>query len=102
MYLIQILLPVYDRGGKRLPRTLFKRTERELAQEFGGVTAYVHTPAEGLWRRRTGHLERDDVVVFEVMVRGCNRGRWARYRRQLEAEYRQDVIVIRSLRCTRL
>ena len=41
----------------------------ELADRFGGVTAYMRAPARGLWKGDTGETTRDDIVIFEVMMR---------------------------------
>ncbi len=48
MHLVQILLPLYDKRGRRIARSRFRKTAAELAREFGGVTAYSRAPAEGL------------------------------------------------------
>ena len=68
MHLIQILLPLYKKGGGRVSRALLRSTAKQLAQEFGGVTAYTRAPAQGLWRRNGAKLDRDDIVVYEVMA----------------------------------
>ncbi|MEO6186479.1 MAG: hypothetical protein ABIP38_11340 [Steroidobacteraceae bacterium] len=45
MYLIQILLPLYDNAGRRIPESTFRQAGKELTARFGGLTAYVHQPA---------------------------------------------------------
>jgi hypothetical protein len=37
MYMIEILLPLYDNEGRRLPKKLFDHTSRSLAKSHGGV-----------------------------------------------------------------
>ena len=85
MYLVQLLLPRYDR-----------EVQKELAERFGGVTAYARAPAKGVWKPRRGKTEKDDIVVYEVMVKRIERRWWAAYRRRLEARLRQSEIVIRA------
>jgi hypothetical protein len=60
--LIQILLPA--NGGDE---GVFERLAQELTAKFGGVTSFIRAPAEGLWNAGS-HIERDDIVVIEVMV----------------------------------
>ena len=75
---------------------MYEGIAKELAKDFGGVTAYVHSPALGLWRRK-GKLQRDEVVVFEIMVGRIRREYWRKFRNQLEAQFLQQEIVVRAL-----
>jgi hypothetical protein len=97
MKLIQILLPLYSKTGRRLPRALLHRTAESFAQEYGGITAYMRAPARGLWLKGKRTIDRDDVVIFEIMLKTVNRAAWARRRRVLERAFQQDKIVIRAL-----
>jgi 2-hydroxychromene-2-carboxylate isomerase len=94
-YLVQLLLPLADNQGHPFPRQLLAAVATELTDRFGGVTAFTRAPAEGLWTdgERT---TRDDLVVIEVLVPGLDRAWWRAYRGQLEARFRQDVILIRA------
>jgi hypothetical protein len=47
LYLIQILLPLYDNAGAPLPRELYDDVREELTRRFGGLTAFTRAPAEG-------------------------------------------------------
>jgi hypothetical protein len=49
VYLIQFYLPVYDNDGRAFGRARFDEVRSELTEHFGGVTAYVRTPAVGEW-----------------------------------------------------
>jgi hypothetical protein len=102
MHLIQILLPLYKKSGGRVSRALLRSTAKQLAKEFGGVTAYTRAPAQGLWRRRGAKLDRDDVVVYEVMAQRLDVAFWSSRRRQYEKEFVQDALVIRAVRAKRL
>jgi hypothetical protein len=94
--LIQIFLPLYGAEGRRIATRTFERTAAQLVRDFGGLTAYKRSPAQGLWRKG-GRTERDDIVVYEVMADRLARRGWQSRRRALEREYRQKSIVIRAL-----
>jgi hypothetical protein len=94
--LIQILLPLYDNSGKRVPRARFERTAEELARKFGGLTAYTRAPAKGLWRKPGAKTAHDDIVIYEVMSPRLAAKWWRQYRRRLEWEFRQHEIIIRA------
>jgi hypothetical protein len=95
LHLVQILLPLYDNDGARLPRALYDRVREELAGRFGGLTAFTRAPAEGHWRD-AGETKRDDIVVFEVMTEDLDEAWWAAYRRELEQRFRQEAIIVRA------
>jgi hypothetical protein len=95
--LVQILLPLRDNAGRPFADDAHGRTRRELLDRFGGVTAYQRAPAEGLWKSEAGEVDRDEVVIFEVMVDEVERDWWRQYRETLQARFRQDVIVIRAI-----
>jgi hypothetical protein len=56
MVLIQLLLPTTGAAGSDGMAPLAE-TRRELVQRFKGVTAYVRSPAKGLWTAPDGHTE---------------------------------------------
>ena len=74
----------------------------ELTERYGGVTAYLRSPASGVWRDEGGEEARDEVVMVEVMVGKLQRQSWAEYRRVLEGRFRQAELVVRALRIDRL
>ena len=96
MHLVQILLPLYDNHQDPQPHEEFRRVRRELTERFGGLTVYTRAPAEGMWKLNDNHTTRDDIVIFEVMASQLDTAWWRKYRHDLEARFRQDVIVIRS------
>lgn len=96
MHLVQILLPVYDNQQNPQPHEEFRRVRRELTERFGGLTVYTRAPAEGMWKLNDNHTTRDDIVIFEVMASQLDATWWRNYRHDLEARFRQDVIVIRA------
>lgn len=95
-HLVQILLPVRDERGEPFPSSAFVRVRDELTGRFGGVTAYLHSPAEGVWREEDG-VERDEIVVVEVMTDGLDRAWWQDYREELRRRFAQDELVVRAL-----
>lgn len=97
MKLVQLLLPLFDNEGGAFPRNMFDAVRAELTVKFGGVTAYVRSPAVGLWEDDDGSIARDDVVLFEVMAEGLDRAWWQRYRGELEKRFSQDAIVVRIM-----
>ena len=96
MYLVQVLVPVYDDQGQRFPVAELERIRSELTQRFGGVTAYTRAPAQGAWRDDEGRVHHDDVVVIEVMVEELDRAWWPAYRTELARRFRQESFVVRA------
>lgn len=96
MYLIEILLPLYDNDGQPFASASFDRVRGELTEAFGGVTALRRAPAEGLWQDSSGAVSRDEIVIFEVMATAADRAWWTNYRQELERRLRQERIVVRA------
>ena len=96
MFLVEFFLPVFDNGGARFPKAEFDRVRRELTERFGGVTAFMRSPAMGLWADDTGVVRRDDLVTFEIMTETLDRDWWRNYREQLGQRFRQQEIVMRA------
>jgi hypothetical protein len=101
MYLVEILLPLYDNEGQPFGRSDFDRVRDELAETFGGVTAFRRSPAEGVWAD-DGEQSRDRVVIYEVMADALDRAWWQAYRRALEGRFRQERILMRATACEQL
>ncbi len=93
MYLIQLLLPLHDNENEEFPAGLFASVRQELTNRFGGVTAFIRAPAVGLWKE-SDEVNRDEVVMFEVLAEDLEREWWAAYRQTLEEEFRQDEVLI--------
>jgi hypothetical protein len=96
MVLIQLLLPTTGNGGNRA-MTALAATRRELVEKFKGVTAYVRSPAKGLWTAPDGHTEVDDVVMVEVVTDTFDRAWWRTYSATLAHRFAQDTIHVRAL-----
>jgi hypothetical protein len=95
MKLIQLFLPVYDQHGKAFPKAYFDQARSELTGRFGGVTAFLRSPAVGAWQEPGGEICRDDVYLYEVLADALDRGWWQAYRARLERQFSQDVILVR-------
>lgn len=94
MKLIQIFLPRYDNGGRRIAKGLFATERQRLVERFGGMTAHVRAPAIGLWK--DGPVtKRDEIVIYEVIARRVDRKWWMSYRRRLQKRFRQKQILVR-------
>ena len=95
-HLVQLLLPLRGRDGAEVPADRFAEVRAELTERFGGVTAYSRSPATGLWKRSDSEVERDHVIMIEVVVDVFDREWWSLYRAQLERRFGQDEIHARA------
>ena len=102
MHLVQLLLPVYDNDKRAFPRAYFDQVRQELTQQFGGVTAFIRSPAVGLWKDDDEDITRDDVIMFEVMTDHLDQNWWNGYRQKLEKIFRQETILARAIEATLL
>jgi len=100
MYLVQLLLPLFDNDGHAFEASEYVRLRTELADRFGGVTAYTRAPARGVWKDDAGETTRDDIVIFEVMTADLDQVWWTEFRKQLESRFRQDRLIVRALTST--
>lgn len=96
MYLIQLLLPLYDNDQQALPKSLLRSVSDELIERFGGLTTYSRAPAHGYWLEDGENAVHDESVVYEVMVDELDRQWWAGYRAELERRFRQKALVVRA------
>ena len=95
MYLVQLLLPVFDNAGRRFTKSKMNAVKTLLTRTFGGITMYKRSPAEGLIVTGAKAV-RDDIVIFEVMTAKLKKSWWTQYRHRLEKEFRQDKIIVRA------
>lgn len=102
MYLIQMLLPLRDNANVPFPGEIYDVIRRELTDRFGGVTAFLRSPAKGFWQKDDGAVNQDDVVIVEVMAEQLDRRWWHNYRQELERRLRQEEVVVRASQVERL
>lgn len=102
MFIVEILLPRFDNDRNPFPYSSYDRVRRELTERFGGVTAFVRSPALGVWENRHGVVQTDEILIFEVMVEELDRLWWKAYQMQLRTDFRQEELVLRATESTRL
>ncbi len=96
MVLIQMLLPTRAAKGEAFSHDLLRQTRREIVKEFGGITAYMRSPASGAWTSVDGTVEQDNVVMLEVLAGAFNKRWWRGYTEVLKKRFAQDSIHIRA------
>src|ERR1043165_814155 len=102
IYLIQMLLPLYDNEGRSFERATFENVRKELTERFGGVTSFARSPAVGLWKETPCDVTRDDVVKFEVLCDSLEPEWWKTYRIKLERIFRQRDLAMWATEITKL
>lgn len=98
MYLMQVLLPTRDGSHQPYSRALFGQCRAELVAQFGGITAYLRSPAIGAWTDPEGQVEQDEVVMVEVVAEEFDRSWWQRYTSVLEERFQQQEIHVRAIK----
>ena len=101
-HLVQILLPLRKRDGSDVPAASFGEVRGELTQRFGGVTAYSRSPATGLWKNTEAEVEREQVIMVEVVVEPFDRDWWTQYRERLAQRFDQEEIHARAIAIERI
>jgi hypothetical protein len=96
MHVVQFLLPLRDNERRPFARADFEKVRTELTERFGGVTAFLQSPAMGAWKEE-GETVRDEMVLYEVMVDALDREWWRGYRAELERRFRQERVLVRAL-----
>lgn len=99
MFLIEIFLPLDRRDGSKVASDRIEAIVACLADRFGGATAFLRSPAKGLWKQSGTELEEDRIVIVEVMAAEVDVDWWRNYRVLLEEEFLQDEILIRAMEC---
>jgi hypothetical protein len=102
MVLIQLLLPTAIGSERRDATALLADTRRELAGWFKGITAYVRSPAKGMWTSPEGCTEADDVVMMEIVTPTFEQEWWRIYAANLAERFEQKTIHVRALPVTLL
>jgi len=102
VYLIQLLLPLSTNDGHPQPHERFSEVRRVLTERFGGVTAYTHAPAEGIWKDDRGCDVYDAMVIVEVMAGDLDLAWWRAFRKELERDFEQEEILVRATSITQL
>lgn len=98
---IEIFLPLRRGDGRPVQRSELEDIKQRLADRFGGVTAHLQSPAEGLWDEE-GRREQDRIVVIEVMADDLDQAEWSRWQAEFERRFQQDEVLIRASEAKRL
>ena len=61
------------------------------------MTAYLRSPAKGIWTAPDGHTEQDDVVMVEVVTDHFDRAWWRTYSAKLAKRFAQDAMHVRAM-----
>ena len=101
MHVVEIFLPLKRSDGSAQPARLFAGLRAELVERFGGLTAFTRAPAVGLWEDR-GEVERDEIVIFEVIAEAIDRGWWSALKARIERDFDQEEVLIRATLAERL
>lgn len=101
MQLVEVFLPLDTGSNTRVEQRWIEDLVAKLASRFGGATAFTREPAQGLWKEDT-IIQKDRIVVVEVMVDDLDEVWWKGYRKRLEAELEQEEILIRVTACRQL
>jgi hypothetical protein len=102
MYLIQLLLPLHDNDKQAFPAQYFDTVRKTLTERFGGVTAFLRSPAVGLWKEGENEFTHDEVVMFEVISSELDNDWWAAYRTELQHKFSQDELLVWASRIIKL
>lgn len=98
MKVVEVFLPLDTGGGAPVAVERIEEIVRDLADRFGGATAFTREPADGLWKRAAS-IERDRIIIIEVMAGSLDEAWWRGYRASLEREFEQTEILIRVTDC---
>jgi hypothetical protein len=100
MYLIQILLPLTDENKVPFPDEYYATLAETLTKKFGGVTAYMPSPATGLWKEDQNTTVKDQIAVLEVMAEQLDVSEWKKIKDDLARKFRQEEILMRTFQVT--
>lgn len=97
MYVVELFLPVARGNGDPVDIGEIEDVIARMADRFGGATAFIRSPAEGLWKD-ADEVERDRIIIIEVMVTELDIHWWGECRSRLEEQFQQEKILLRATR----
>ena len=100
MFVVELFIPLEKTDGTPTPAETLERIKSELVERFGGVTAFLQSPAEGAWKPKSRAIIHDRVAIFEVMVKDVDTAWWRSYRAGLEKELDQEQVLARLYQVT--
>ena len=99
MQLVELVLPTNRGDGEPIPPARLEAIVGELADRFGGATAFLRAPATGLWKPEPGKVTEDRIVIIQIMVEDIDEPWWRACRERLEREFQQEEVLIRATEC---
>jgi len=93
---IEVFIPLYDKEGNRFSDHLYQSVSKQLIKDFGGITAYIRSPAVGIWENSDGIQIKDDHVIYEIMVSEIDHSYWKQFKKKLELQFAQKELIIRQ------
>jgi len=91
--LVQVFLPF---SSTTRQKKKISSLEKILIDQFGGVSVYAQSPVSGKWQD-DNHTEKDQMIVFEIMVPFLEVDFWTSLKLKLQKDFRQKEILIRHL-----
>jgi len=101
MDVVEVFLPLDKGNGIAVEVEQIEAIVKGLADRFGGATAFTREPADGLWKR-SSTIERDRIIIVELMMDEVDDAWWKDYRHRLEREFDQEEIMIRVTACRKI
>lgn len=98
MQIVEVFLPLDTGSGILIDPEVIEGIIGGLADRFGGATAFTRAPADGLWKQGS-IIEKDRILIIEVMLSDFDEVWWKNYRAMLEQEFEQNEVLIRATEC---
>jgi inorganic pyrophosphatase len=93
--LVELFLPLFDDKGDSFPQKLYVDVRDELTVQFGGVTEYSRKPMKGFWKSDESKVEKDELLVFEVMCVKIDPEFWDKLKARLLKTFKQESLIVR-------
>jgi inorganic pyrophosphatase len=90
---LELLVPETDAEGIKFPKRYYRDLEKELIEQFGGLTAYQRTPVKGMWQDK-GNFTQQSMFIYELLLPKIEQAYWQRLKQKLEKKFGQKEILI--------
>lgn len=95
--MVQLFLPYFDPDGRQFPRSYYNGLKQQLVEKFGGISMYEQAPITGLWKENEQAVQRDRLMIFEVMATTIDVDYWRALKEKLQKKFRQQEVLIRRM-----
>lgn len=94
----ELYVPLFTESGRKVPAGNLTALKKRLTDRFGGLT-YFPQRNVGLWKVG-GHVFRDRIVILRVLADSTNDSLafWRGLKKHVEAQWRQETVLIVSRR----